>query len=313
MNTRRLNLAIGTMLLGVFLLLLFLFQVRQTEVAVVTTFGKATRPITEPGLYLKWPWPIQKVTKLDHRLQPFEGKFEETFTRDERSLLIMVFIGWRIEDPALFYSRFAGGSTIEAERSLDNIVRTHKNAAVGRHNFADFISTEAGDLKFDQIEKEIHEGVQRDAKSQGIAVEIARIKRLGIPESVTEKVFDRMRAERAKEVARLKAEGEKEAITIRSAADRERDRMLAEAEAQATRIRGEGDAEAARSFSVFQQDPELAVLILKLNALEATLKERSTLIVDPRTPPFDLLVQPSNVPANAGAGAGSDRQGQDGH
>jgi len=299
MKTSRLNLIIGTLLLALFLLLLFLFQVRQTEVAVVTTFGKATRPITEPGLYLKWPWPVQKVTKLDRRLQPFEGKFEETFTRDSRNLLIMVFTGWRIEDPALFYSRFAGGSMIEAERSLDNIVRSHKNAAVGRHNFADFISTQSGDLKFDEIENEILEGVQKDAKTQGILVEIARIKRLGIPESVTEKVFDRMRAERAKEVARLKAEGEKEAITIRSAADLERDKMLAEADAQATRIRGEGDAEAAKSFSVFQQNPELAILILKLNALESTLKERATLIVDPRTPPFDLLVQPEHRSGNA--------------
>lgn len=303
MKTSRLNLVIGTLLLALFLLLLFLFQVRQTEVAVVTTFGKATRPITEPGLYMKWPWPVQKVTKLDRRLQPFEGKFEETFTRDERNLLVMVFVGWRIEDPALFYSRFAGGSIVEAERSLDNIVRTHKNAAVGRHNFAEFISTQPGDLKFDVIEKEILEGVQKDAKAQGILVEIARIKRLGIPESVTEKVFDRMRAERAKEVARLKAEGEKEAITIRSAADLDRDKLLAEADAQATRIRGEGDAEAAKSFSVFQQNPELAILILKLNALEATLKERTTLIVDPRTPPFDLLVQPAAPAPNAGNGS----------
>ena len=293
MKTSRLNLVIGSLLLGLFLLLLFLFQVRQTEVAVVTTFGKATRPITEPGLYLKWPWPVQKVTKLDRRLQPFEGKFEETFTRDERNLLIMVFVGWRIEDPALFYSRFAGGSMVEAERSLDNLVRSHKNAAVGRHNFADFISVQSADLKFDQVEKEILESLQKDAKAQGVVVEIARIKRLGIPESVTEKVFDRMRAERAKEVARLKAEGEKEAITIRSEADLIRDKMLAEADAQATRIRGEGDAEAAKSFSVFQQNPELAILILKLNALESTLKERATLIVDPRTPPFDLLVQPA--------------------
>jgi len=304
MKTSRLNLVIGSLLLGLFLLLLFLFQVRQTEVAVVTTFGKATRPITEPGLYLKWPWPVQKVTKLDRRLQPFEGKFEETFTRDERNLLIMVFVGWRIEDPALFYSRFASGSMVEAERSLDNLVRSHKNAAVGRHNLADFISVQSADLKFDQVEKEILEGIQKDAKAQGVAVEIARIKRLGIPESVTEKVFDRMRAERAKEVARLKAEGEKEAITIRSEADLIRDKMLAEADAQATRIRGEGDAEAAKSFSVFQQNPELAILILKLNALESSLKERATLIVDPRTPPFDLLIQPGGA---SSVGAASEK------
>jgi membrane protease subunit HflC len=300
MKTSRINLVIGSLLLALFLLLLFLFQVRQTEVAVVTTFGKTTRPITEPGLYLKWPWPIQKVTKLDKRLQSSEGKFEETLTSDGRSLIIMMFTGWRISDPALFYSRASGGSVVEAERSLENILRTAKNAAVGRHPFAHFVSVKPDDLKFDDIEKEVLTAVQSDAKALGISVDIVRIKRIGLPESVTEKVFDRMKAERTTEIERLKSEGQREATEIRSAADRERDRLLAEADSQASRIRSEGEAEAAKSFSVFQQDPELAVLLLKLNALETSLKERATLIVDPRTPPFDLLVKPDTKSATPG-------------
>ncbi len=300
MKTSRINLVIGSLLLALFLLLLFLFQVRQTEVAVVTTFGKTTRPITEPGLYLKWPWPIQKVTKLDKRLQSSEGKFEETLTSDGRSLIIMMFTGWRISDPALFYSRASGGSVVEAERSLENILRTAKNAAVGRHPFAHFVSVKPEDLKFDDIEKEVLTAVQSDAKALGISVDIVRIKRIGLPESVTEKVFDRMKAERTTEIERLKSEGQREATELRSAADRERDRLLAEADSQASRIRSEGEAEAAKSFSVFQQDPELAVLLLKLNALETALKERATLIVDPRTPPFDLLVKPDTKSAIPG-------------
>ena len=294
MKTSRLNLLIGSLLLALFLLLLFLFQVRQTEVAVVTTFGKATRQISDPGLYFKWPWPVQKVTKLDKRMQTLEGKFEETLTRDERSVLILVFAGWRIQDPALFYSRFNGSMT-EAERSLENILRTAKNAAVGRHNFGSFVSANPGDLKFDQIEQEILDAARADAKGQGIEIQLARIKRLGLPESVTEKVFDRMRAERAKEVERLRAEGNQEASKIKSDADLAREKLLAEADAQATRIRSEGDAEAAKSFAVFQQNPDLAILILKLNALESALKERATLVVDPRTAPFDLLLSPEQV------------------
>ncbi len=292
MKTGRLNLVIGTSLLALFLLLLFLFQVRQTEVAVVTTFGKATRPITEPGLYFKWPWPVQKVTKLDKRLQSSEGKFEENITSDYRSLLIMMFTGWRISDPALFYSASNGGSISEGERFLENPLRTAKNAVVGRHPFSHFVSVNPADLKFDEIEKEVLTAVQEASKAYGIAIDVVRIKRIGLPESVTEKVFDRMKAERNTEIERLRSEGQREAAEVKSAADRERDRLLAEADAQAARIRGEGEAEAAKSFSVFQQDPELAILILKLNALEAALKERSTLIVDPRTPPFDLLVKP---------------------
>lgn len=302
MQKNRVTLAFGILLMALFLVLLFVFQVRQTEVAVVTTFGRATRPITEPGLYFKWPWPVQKVTKLDRRVQNFEGKFEETLTADGRNLLVMVYAGWTIADPGLFYSRFAGGSVTEAERTLEGLVRSAKNAAVGRQPFAAFISTEGAGERFAAVERDILAALQADARDRyGIEVRLLGIKRLGLPESVTEKVFERMRAERNAEVERLRAEGAEEAIKLRSAADLERDRILAEADAQATRIRGEGDAEAARSFAVFQQNPELALLILKLNALEATLKERSTLLLDPRTPPFDLLQNSGPAsPAEAG-------------
>lgn len=289
MKTSRLNLVIGTLLLVLFLVLLFLFQVRQTEVAVVTTFGKATRQITEPGLYTKWPWPIQRVTKLDKRLQTLEGKFEETPTGDGRNLLVMVFAGWRIADPALFYSRFNGSIPL-AERNVENILRTAQNATIGRHVFAEFVSTNPTELKFDQIEQEILTATQMDARAQGIEVEFTRIKRLGLPESVTEKVFDRMRAERNKEVERLRTEGEEEAIKIKSQANLERDKVLAAADAEARRIRGEGDAEAAKSYAVFQKEPEFANFLLRLKALEESTRERTTLIFDPHTPPFDLLL-----------------------
>src|SRR6266404_8908499 len=101
-----LTLAIGLILVAIFFLLLFGFQVRTTEVAVVTTFGRPTRPITRPGLKIKLPPPIQYVHKFDQRIHNFESKFEQVLTSDGYSLLIMVYTGWKIEDPALFFPRF---------------------------------------------------------------------------------------------------------------------------------------------------------------------------------------------------------------
>jgi hypothetical protein len=42
-------------------------------------------------------------------------------------------------------------------------------------------------------------------------------------------------------------------------------------------------------LSVFQKNPELANFIFRLNALEISLKDRSVLIFDEHTPPFDLF------------------------
>ena len=67
MNRNPVSIAIGVILLVVFLVLLFVFQVRQSEVAIVTTFGQPTGTPKQAGPHLRLPWPIQKVYKFDQR------------------------------------------------------------------------------------------------------------------------------------------------------------------------------------------------------------------------------------------------------
>jgi membrane protease subunit HflC len=299
MRNNRLTVTVGIILVVIFVLLLFTFQVRQTEVVVVTTFDKPTRYEKEPGLKFKWPYPIQKLNRFDRRTQNFEDDFEETFTSDHYNLLAMVYVGWTIKEPEVFFNRFPAGTPEAAEPALRGLIRTAKNAVVGHHAFSDFISTDARQLKFAEIEQEMLAGIQDEAdKKYGIGIKFLGIKKLGLPESVTQKVFDRMTAERQRQVESLKAQGEAEAMRIRSAADLERDKVLSEADRKAKAIRGEADAEAANSFAVFKENPELAMFLLKIDALEQSLKTRSTLILDERTPPFDLL---KSAPQNGNA------------
>jgi membrane protease subunit HflC len=294
MKRNSLTFIIGILLMLVFAALLFCFQVRQTDIALVTTFGKPTRSINtnpdrpEPGLYFKWPWPIQKVQRFDKRIQNLESKFEETYTADKINLIVTVYTGWAISDPALFRERF-GDSTSRAAAALESVVRQWNNAVVGKHTFANFISTDENEMQLPQIEGEILAKVQPDAKAYGIDVRFLGIKRLGLPESVTQKIFDRMKQERQRYVQRLNAEGEALAKDINSAALRQRDETLAKADAKAREISGEADLEVAKSLAVFKENPDLAVFLLKIAALEDSLKDRTTLILDQRTPPFDLL------------------------
>ena len=105
MKPNPITIAIGTLLLIIFVLLLFLFQVRKTETAVVTTFGRVTSQ-AGPGAHFRWPWPIQSVHKVDRRIHNYESKLEQLYTSDGNNLLIMVFVGWEISDPAVFHTRF---------------------------------------------------------------------------------------------------------------------------------------------------------------------------------------------------------------
>jgi membrane protease subunit HflC len=293
MKRNPLTLVIGALLILVVALLLFVFQVRQTEVVVVTTFGKPTRPIDKPGAYFKLPWPIQSVHRFDHRVQNFEDKLNEGLTSDSFNLLSSVYVGWKITDATAFFPKFAGNvnPTAEAEEVLERLLGNAKAAVIGQHPLADFLSTDEKANRFAQMEQEILEAVQSQVKANhyGIDIQFLRFKRLGLPEAVTASVFERMTAERQGLINKSQFEGEAEAQKIRSDADRRASEMLGEAEAEATQIRGKGEAEAAESLAVFQKNPELANFIFKLNALETALKDKSTLIFDQNTSPFDLF------------------------
>jgi len=289
MNKQKISFLIGIILLLIFASILFIFQVRQSEVAVVTTFGSYSRTIEDAGLRFKWPWPIQKVYRFDNRLQNFERKFEQTTTGDAKPLIIEVYVGWQISDPKIFLERF-NGDIKKAEQNLESLVRDAKNSVIGQHPFRDLISPREEDLKFNDIEEEIVAAIQIEAKDDyGMEVVFAGIKQLGLPESNTQKVFERMRADRQRLVKQFQGEGESRAMEIRSKAEAESTRILNEAKAQAIEIEGKAEAQANEYYKVFQENPDLAELLLGLEALEAATKEKTTIVADPSTPPFNLF------------------------
>jgi membrane protease subunit HflC len=184
-----------------------------------------------------------------------------------------------------------------AQRQIEGILRTAKSSVIGKHSLADFVNANPQDLKFDAIEKEIELVVQSELRTNnyGIQVEFLGFKKIGLPESVTQTVFQRMTSERQVQISDLQYKGEAEAQKIKSAADRKAADTISQATAAATRIEGEGVAEAAKVLPVFQQNPELANFLLRVDSLKQSLNQRATLIFDERTPPFDLF---RNLPTN---------------
>jgi membrane protease subunit HflC len=279
----------GGVLVLLFALMLFTFQVRQTDIAVVTTFGKYSRSITNAGFNVRLPWPIQHVYKFDNRIQNLESKFEETPTRDAINVLATVFAGWQIVKPES-YLESLNGDPVKAEQTLANLVQNVKNGVIAQHNFGDLISTNEAALKFDQIEQEMLRQVQPQAVANyGIAVRFVGIKQLGLPEAITTRVFERMKAERQTRVKELQAQGEREATIIRAQADSLTNSILTKATSQAIEIAGAAEAKASEYYQVMQKNPDLAIFIFQRNALEQSLKNHATLILDQQTAPFNML------------------------
>jgi len=301
MKRNSLTIVIGAVLVLIFALLLFVFQVRQSETAVVATFGKPVTTYTNAGPYFKMPWPIQKVYKYDQRVQNFEDKFSQTLTADSSMLLTSVYVGWRISDAGRFLQVFPGDPPVSlpnAQSKLEGMLRSAKSQVIGNHPLADFVNADPKALKFDAIENEIEQAVQSGLRTNnyGIQLEFLGFKKIGLPENVTQNVFERMKSERQVLISLAENTGKSDAQKIQSAADAEAAKTIANAQATATRIRAEGEAEAAKTLPVFQQNPDLAVFLLRIGALQQSLNQRATLIFDERTPPFDLF---RNLPTNA--------------
>ena len=289
MKQNKITLVTGGVLLVLFFCMLFTFQVRQTEVAVVTTFGRYSHSVTNAGFQWRLPWPVQKVYWFDNRLQTFESKIDQPITRDQISLLISVYVGWRITDPKLFLESFNGDIT-KAEQTLEPIARNAKNGVIGLHSFGDLISTNQADLKFDQIEKEMFDAVLAQTKSNyGLGIETLGIKQINLPESITSTVFERMKKERETLVATYQSEGDREGKNIKAKADNAAKDITARAYAESEKIIGQAEQKAAEYYAVFEQKPELAKFLFELKAVDQSLKERSSLILGPQTPPFNLL------------------------
>ena len=110
------------------------------------------------------------------------------------------------------------------------------------------------------------------ARALGIEVVDVRVKRLDLPDEVSESVFNRMRQERARIAAQLRAEGAETAERIRSEADRDRTITLAEAYKQSEEIRGSGDADAAKVYaSAHQKNAEFYAFYRSLQAYRSSL------------------------------------------
>ncbi len=268
---------------------MFTFQVRENERVVLTRFGRPVRVQQEPGLFGKWPWPVETAHRFDARLEFFEARVAEALTRDRRNVIVPVYVAWRVADPLRFLESV--GSAANARAKLDSLVTSAKNTVLGNYEYHQLVSTNRAAVKLDAIEEEIVALVAPQAQqSFGVAVATVGIKGLTLPEANTKFVFERMRSERAQFAAKFRAEGRQAADEIRARTDAERTVLLAEARQFAEETRGHAEAEAAKIYAAAHaQDPELYRFLRELETLRQVTGTNTTLVLDGNAAPFHHL------------------------
>jgi len=277
----------GVALVVILLIYAMTYQVRFTEVAIETTFGKPSAPIETAGLGFKWPWPIQGVVKYDKRIRTLDSPEEQCQTQDRQILIMTSFCGWRIKDAVAFLTKLE--NVREAEDRLRKHLRSEIGAVVGRRNFGEFVSTNPQELKLSQIEEEIKKGGAARVGQYGIGIEMLGIRRISLPQSTTEKVFAQMRAERTAMAEKTKSEGEATARRIKSRAESARNQILSFAARKAQQIRAEGAAAAAEEYKVFSEDEDFATFLRTLEFMEKVFEKRTIFFLDASIPGVQML------------------------
>jgi membrane protease subunit HflC len=264
------------------------FQVRETESALVTRFGQPVRQIKEPGLYFKWPDPIERKQKFDSRKRVFEAELGETTTKGAQPIIVKTYVVWKIDEPLAFSKSIE--TVDEAQTKLRSQINDTQNKVVGSYLFSEFVNSDPAKIKIEQIQQEMLTDLQESIPGDyGIQIVDVGIKQLKISAEVSKDVFERMKAERASETARIVARGQTQGAKIITDAKRKRTELLAAAEARATVIRAQGDAEAAKFYKRMEEEPEFAMFLRKIEALKKILEQRATYVVPTDNEPFDLL------------------------
>ena len=272
--------------LGVAIFLLATFRVDEREKALVLQFGEIVRADLQPGIHFKIPF-IQDEAKFDARVQTMDAEPELYLTGEKKNLVVDSFVKWRVRDVHQYYTRLQGRKS-NAESRLSQRVNDSLRQEFGQRTVQEVISGDRG-----KIMNVVRDAMDADAESLGIEIIDVRLKRVDLDPAISERVYERMNAERERVAKELRAQGEEEAEKIRAEADRERQIMLAEAEREGQKLRGEGDAVATEIYaSAFGRDREFYNLYRSLNAYKQTFDSPDNLLVlDPSADFFKYFKQ----------------------
>lgn len=265
-----------------------LYVVDQRQQAILFQLGEVVDVKTSPGLYFKIPL-AQNVRYFDSRILTMDTAEPERFiTSEKKNVLVDLFVKWRIIDVKQYYVSVRGDEML-AQTRLAQTVNSSLRDEFGNRTVHDVVSGER-----DKIMEIMRQKADSDARKIGVEVVDVRLKRVDLPQEVSESVYRRMEAERKRVANELRSTGAAESEKIRADADRQREVILAEAYRQAQESKGEGDAKASAIYaSAFQPNPEFYAFYRSLEAYTQSFKNKGDMMVlEPNSEFFKYLKNP---------------------
>jgi membrane protease subunit HflC len=295
----RIGIWVSSLLLLLALASSMLFVVDQRQFGVVYALGQIKEVITEPGLNIKLPPPLQNVTYIDKRLLTLDSPdTEPMLTAEKQRVVIDWYVRWRITDP-MAYIRNVGLDEKAGANQLNRVVRNAFQEEINKRTVKDLLSL-SRDILMNDVKREVLDKV-RGEKPWGVDVVDVRITRADYVDAITESVYRRMEAERKRVAIELRSTGGAEGEKIRADADRQREVTIANAYRDAQKIKGQGDSQAAKIYNEsFGRDPQFAQFYRSLDAYKASFAKKSdVMVLDPSSSDFFRTMRGSSSGSQA--------------
>lgn len=291
--------AVGVGLLVLVMLLLFstTFTVKYNEVAIKATFGQADADsvVRDAGLHYRLPVFIDKVTKLDTRLQAVETPMAEITTRDGLQIVVSAYLLWRVDTeaetgPLDFFKSHS--SIAGATQTLRGQFRTVALGAISAYDFDDLVGETS---RLVDVENDIRASLESQLAGDGIRAEAVGINRIMLPPKTSSAVLKRMQATRDVLAEAERTTGTSRAERIRADGNSWADKITAFADQRAEEIRALGEREAAKYYAQMGADEELAIFLVHLDSIARTFNSNTTIIMDAQDHSPAYLLDPANA------------------
>ena len=252
------------------------FIVDEREVAIKFRLGEIVTTYQDPGLYFMIPF-INNIKKYDSRLLTMDSKPEQFLTSEKKNVIVDSFVKWKITGPENFYRSSKGDERIGINR-LSQIINDLTKSEFSKRTINDVVSGDRAAL-MNIVKLEANKAAQ----ALGISVIDVRVKRVDLPDDVSNSVYARMVKERATVAKSFRSKGKEEAQGISALAERESETIIAEAYKKGQEIKGEGDAISTETYAkAYNLSPEFYSFYRSLTAYKKTFSaKQDVLIIQP--------------------------------
>lgn len=192
----------GTILiiLIVFGLILVLSAVRMTqeyERAVVFRFGRLLKRTKGPGLFLIFPFGIDRVVKIDLRVVTLDIPRQDCITRDNVTVGVNAVAYFQVIDP-----RRAVVAVSNYANATFQIAQTSLRSVIGQVELDELLSQR------ERVNQRLQSIIDAETEPWGVKVSIVEIKDVELPAQMQRAMARQAEAEREKRAKIIHAEGE---------------------------------------------------------------------------------------------------------